>query len=78
MDERRTRQRRKALKHAKIIFDKGCVIDCTLRDLSTTGACVEVATPIGIPKDFKLQVGPEVHRCRVEWTTAKRMGLAFL
>ena len=34
-------------------------LDCVVRNLSETGACLEVASPVGIPDDFTLQIKSE-------------------
>jgi hypothetical protein len=78
MSEHRTSPRRKAYKAAKILLGKNSVIDCTLRNVSKKGACVEVVSPVGIPNAFQIAIGDEVRDCRIEWTTAKRLGVAFL
>jgi hypothetical protein len=54
-------------------------IPCTVRDLSTTGAAVELSNPATIPAEVILVV-PEDGlrlRCRVVRRTAFRIGLAF-
>jgi hypothetical protein len=44
MDEQRKIQRSRTLKGGTISFNRGGAIDCTIRNLSSTGACLEVAT----------------------------------
>ena len=52
--ERRKETRRRVLKGAQIAFKgRGAVIDCMVRDLSDGGACLKVASPIGIPDTFE-------------------------
>jgi hypothetical protein len=53
MQKRRTAPRQRTLKGGTISFGHA-VIDCVLRNVSATGACLEVASPIGIPDDFTL------------------------
>lgn len=55
MQEHRAAQRRRMLKAATISFGGGA-IDCTLRNLSETGAALEVISPVGIPDRFTLVV----------------------
>ena len=57
MDERRKAQRLRALKGGTIAFNRAAGIDCRVRNLSPAGACLEVASQIGIPDDFVLVVG---------------------
>jgi hypothetical protein len=52
---RRTNNRRKTLKSAKIVFNnKQSVIDCFVRDLSDTGAKLTVADLAAVPRSFTL------------------------
>jgi hypothetical protein len=48
MQEHRAAQRRRILKAASISFGGGA-IDCTIRNLSETGASLDVISPVGIP-----------------------------
>lgn len=80
MEEVRTATRRKVLKAGSIVLANGGVIGCTIRNLSTTGASVEVTTPMGIPDEFSLTVEME-HRtrpCKVVWRKETRIGVAFV
>jgi hypothetical protein len=57
----------------------GDKIACTLYDLSTTGAAIEVANPAAIPAAFTLDL-PEHGlnlRCRVIRRANYRIGVAF-
>jgi hypothetical protein len=46
--ERRIAQRHRSFKSAKISFNHGGSIDCRVRNLSTSGVCLEVASPVHI------------------------------
>jgi len=54
-------------------------IDCTVRNISQTGACLEVVSPVGVPGKFELQIQDEtiVRPCYVAWRGEKRIGVAF-
>lgn len=55
MDEKRKAQRRRVLKDGKIVFADGkCLLDCTIRDVSDTGARLLIATTVGVPERFHL------------------------
>lgn len=56
MLERRTNSRYRTFKPGTISFNRAGVISCVIRNLSVTGACPEVASPIGIPDDFTLVI----------------------
>jgi PilZ domain len=79
MDDIRTAPRRKVLKAGSIVLKQGGAIGCTIRNLSTTGASVEVTSPMSIPDEFSLMIEME-HRkrpCKVVWRKDKRIGVAF-
>jgi hypothetical protein len=79
MIENRASPRVRTLKGGSIIFGVASTVDCVVRNLSETGACLEVASPIGIPDDFMLQIKPEATKrdCHVAWRSANRIGVYF-
>jgi hypothetical protein len=78
MHEQRTNQRQRVLKTGTIAFD-GSGIDCVVRNISATGAALEVESQLGIPPEFKLIISAEHFNefCRVLWRKAKRIGVVF-
>jgi hypothetical protein len=56
IDEKRTAPRQRTLKAGSITFNRAGGIDCQVRNLSPVGACLEVASQIGIPDDFVLVI----------------------
>jgi hypothetical protein len=70
--------RRRVLKAGSIQFGGGS-IDCIVRNLSETGAALEVVTPLFIPDHFTLVVQTEQLKrsCRIIWRKQKRIGVAF-
>jgi hypothetical protein len=80
MTEQRSLPRQKTYKGARIAFaGKGAVISCLVRNLSRTGACLAVESPIGIPDSFDLvfDSGDPSLACEVKWRTGNRIGVAF-
>ena len=79
MDERRKIQRLRALKGGTITFNRAAGIDCRVRNMSPAGACLEVASQLGIPDDFVLVVGyDKTNRpCHVIWRSDMRLGVEF-
>ena len=80
MMERRMRQRHRVLKAGKIVFNHSfSVVSCTVRNVSESGACLSVATTIGIPDDFDLVIEPEKEGrpCHVAWKQENRLGVTF-
>jgi len=78
MDENRTALRKRVLKAGTIEFGGGG-ISCTVRNLSGTGAALEVVSPVGIPGEFNLVIdGDNLNRpCHVMWRKEKRIGVVF-
>jgi hypothetical protein len=79
MDERRKALRHRTLKAGSINFNRAAGIDCRVRNLSPAGACLEVASQVGIPNDFTLVIDSDhFHQsCHVIWRTATRLGVEF-
>ena len=79
MEERRKVPRHRTLKAGHIAFNRAGTIDCRVRNLSPAGACLEVASQIGIPDQFVLVVEADhfTQPCHVIWRTATRMGVEF-
>jgi PilZ domain len=80
--EKRRAQRVRTLKAGKIIFNRGAsVLDCTVRDISSGGARLEVGQPVRTPGDFVLEftVGGEVRRypCAITWRRKSEVGVIF-
>jgi PilZ domain len=78
-DEHRRALRHRVLKTGTIEFGGGA-IDCTVRNVSASGASLDVASPIGIPERFTLVVPADDLRrpSRVVWRNIRRIGVSFL
>jgi PilZ domain len=76
MGEHRTAPRHRVLKAGTIEFNGGA-INCMVRNLSTSGAALDVTSPIGIPEHFTLIADGSHLPCRVVWRKEKRIGVAF-
>jgi len=78
MDEPRITPRHRVLKAGTIEFGGGA-IDCTVRNLSKTGAALEVVIPLSIPDRFTLFVPSEQLKrpCHIAWRKGKRIGIRF-
>ncbi len=79
MQERRKSVRRRVLKGGKIVYNhRFSAIDCTLRNLSETGAMLSVAGQYGVPDHFNLEFDAAPPRdCRVVWRHDDRLGVEF-
>ena len=79
MEEKRIARRNRVLKAGTIEFGGGGAIDCTIRNLSETGAAIEVVSPLYIPDRFTLFVQTEKSKrpCRVVWREERKIGVTF-
>jgi hypothetical protein len=78
MNEHRGTPRRRILKAGTIEFGGGA-LGCTVRNISGTGAALEVVTPLFIPDRFTLYVPSDQikRQCHIIWRREKRIGVAF-
>ena len=78
MVEKRVTHRNRVFKTGTIEFGDGA-IDCTVRNLSNTGAALDVNSPAGIPDKFALMLPTSgLHfACRVIWRGQNRIGVKF-
>jgi PilZ domain len=80
MEERRSSHRSRTYRGGKILFnDRRSVLDCTIRNLSPEGACLQVESLVGVPAAFDLLVdGDQAPRpCRLVWQSDHRAGVEF-
>ena len=79
MSDKRAKRRRLVLKSAKIGFNRGGVIDCAIRDISEDGACLRVASTVGIPEFFELILDDKIQRpCHVKWRKETQIPIALV
>ena len=76
-ESNRIAPRRRVLKAGSSVFG-GSAIDCTVRNLSETGAALEVVTPLFIPDRFTLIVLTDKWKrpCHIVWRKERRIGVA--
>jgi PAS domain-containing protein len=80
MQERRHAARTRSLLAGKILLNgQRSVIDCVVRNLSPQGACLQVASVVGIPQTFDLQIDGEksARPCAAVWRARNRIGIDF-
>lgn len=77
--ERRKSLRHRTLKGGKIVVNDGySTFDCSVRNLSETGAKLLVAGIIGIPDHFILaMLDGRRFSCTVVWRTETEIGVQF-
>jgi hypothetical protein len=76
--DKRSAARHRVLKAATIEFAGGG-ISCTVRNMSDSGAMLDVTSPIGIPEHVSLIIPTEGKHlpCHVVWRKEKRIGVTF-
>jgi hypothetical protein len=76
--EKRAAPRRQVLKTAFIVVSsKQPKIECAVRNISDTGAALEVSTTFGIPCNFDLIIDGARRHCRSLWRTQTKIGIMF-
>lgn len=70
--------RRTVMKSGRIRFGKASEI-CTVRDISATGASIEIADAMSVPNSFTLVLEMEsaARNCAVVWRKERRLGVRF-
>ena len=59
MKENRASQRQRILKAGTISFDRAAAINCTVRNVSRTGAFLEIESPVRIRNNFTLVINKD-------------------
>jgi PilZ domain-containing protein len=79
MIEKRAAPRHRVLKHGMLAFFGGGGVDCTVRNISSNGARVDIANPMGVPESFTLVIETDqfMRRCHAVWSSEKQIGVAF-
>ena len=80
MAEKRRSPRLRTIKGGTIMFGSAASVDCIIRNMSDTGASLEVENPAGIPDEFTLLIRPEIIKrsCHVAWRRERRIGVRFI
>ena len=80
MEERRISPRRRTFKTGTIAFNRAGGITTRVKNISDTGAGLEVDNVVGIPNEFVLDIASDHFRrpCRVVWKQPTRLGVSFV
>ncbi len=67
-------------KKAAIRTRNGSLMHCIVMDLSREGACLQIASTLGVEGDIELSFDNFHSRrpCKVVWRKANRLGVAFI
>ena len=78
--DRRKSPRTRMRKKAGIRTRAGTLMHCTVNDLSRQGACLQIASTLGIAGDVALSFDNfhSMRVCHVVWRDADRLGVAFV
>jgi hypothetical protein len=77
----RSLRRQRVLKGAKIVFNAyQSIIDCTVKDMSESGARLSLNATVNIPGDFELYFpqGRLIARARLVWQLGRDCGVSLL
>jgi hypothetical protein len=76
--EKRLAPRHRVFKGGTIAFDGNGIV-CTVRNLSSNGAAIEMHNAVKLPPSFMLIIEADdfIRRCRPVWSNEKRAGLEF-
>jgi hypothetical protein len=80
-ENKRTAARLRSLKGARLVLPNRIgTFQCTVRNLSATGACVELPSTLSVPNRVTLRMddGSPDRLCDVAWRTEQRLGLHFV
>lgn len=79
-EENRITPRHRTLKGGKIVVNDGfSTFDCKVRNMSDTGARLQVTSILGIPERFKLAMDDgRGFDCEVAWRKEGELGVHFL
>jgi hypothetical protein len=77
--DKRGAARQRVLKRGTLTFHDGGGIDCVVRSISSNGARVDIASPVGLPKSFTLVIEADkfIRRCHAVWKNEKQIRVAF-
>jgi len=78
VSDRRSSPRTKTLKGAQLFWPAGSAVKCIVRNLSETGAKIEVHSPVPATFDLVFDSDQTRHSCRVVWRKEPMMGVRFI
>jgi PilZ domain len=79
MPERRKCPRSRVFKSAKIVVGTSSVFDCVVRNLTNSGAFIEVSNAVSLPEvmDITFDDGRTFRPSRSKWRTLNAIGVQF-
>jgi PilZ domain len=78
MQERRLCPRKRVLKSGLIVRSgNGPTIECAVRNVSDSGACLQISVAYDLSMDFAFFMGGSHRSGRVVWRSKDRSGIAY-
>jgi hypothetical protein len=79
MTEQRPEARQRTFKGGSIVLPTG-IVECIVRNISATGALLELKAPALVPNDFELLIKPELTRrsCHVVHRDSLHLDVNFV
>jgi hypothetical protein len=66
------------LKTAQIVLsDNAPRLECSIRNLTQAGACLQLSTTYGLPVNFDVIIEGVRRPCRSIWRTETKIGITF-
>ena len=79
MNEQPRALRKRTLIGARLLIDKTSSLDCTVRNISETGAKLVFATPTVTPDEFELEIADHGRFwARAAWRNGMAVGVQFV
>lgn len=81
MEEMRHAERIRSFLRAQIIFNnRMSTIDCTIKNISATGAKVALSDSLAVPTEFEIDIPQKgrSYRARLVWREKEAIGVEFL
>lgn len=78
IEDKRRPRRTRVLKAGMISLGEAA-ISCAVRNLTKSGAMLDVVSPLGAPREFTLVISSDEvrHECRIVWIKERRIGVSF-
>jgi hypothetical protein len=79
MSERRKTPRNRVLKGARLLLGNRAVMDCVVRNISGTGAGIDIPNALGMPDRVNMALDDKAstRRCRSVWRKLCKIGVEF-
>jgi PilZ domain-containing protein len=76
--DQRGDRRMRVFKTARIVFNGGyTAADCRVKNLSLSGALLEMPSIVGVPNQFELQLDGVQRSSKVVWRNDRFLGVVF-